>query len=274
MEYPLALLVHASVPFSRQRPRSDAVSTEGDGIDDEAQILLRRGGASARCAIASLRSRAPERLQPRAARGASRPADAAVTFQSAVGDQTPRPGTACGELAVRRATTTRWPTTRISSASSCSAASAAASGPHFGDLWEWDATQGHLERSARRRGAARHARPTIGRGTRWSTTPSARRRSCSAAGSRAPASTSPISGSGTAPRDLDQARGHRRRQPTPRFGASMVWDSGRNARRAVRRLRRRDRPAVQRHLGVGRRDGTWTERTPAGHEADAALTAR
>ena len=104
---------------------------------------------------------------------------------------------------------------------------AAASGPYYGDLWECDTATAAPGTSARRPARRRPRCPTIARGHAMVyDTGDARRRSCSAAGSRAPASSSRISGSGTAARRRGRStRWWRARQPTPRFGASMVWDS-------------------------------------------------
>ncbi len=86
MEYPLALLVHASVPFSRQTSAIGRCFNEGDRFDDEAQILLRggraRGGSHGRRCARVFRDGLRLAL---GGANASDPADAAVTtFQSAV----------------------------------------------------------------------------------------------------------------------------------------------------------------------------------------------
>ena len=106
--------------------------------------------------------------------------------------------------------------------------------------------------------------PTIARSRRWSTTRSARRRSCSAAGSRARASITRISGSGTAarrpgPSAAEHHAAERSLRRLDRLGQRA------QRRRPVRRLRRGDGPP-ERHLGVERHrlDGPHA----GGHEAD------
>ena len=139
----------------------------------------------------------------------------------------------------------------------------AASGPHFSDLWEWDATEGAWNQ--RTPPGAATALPYDRSRPRDGLRPGdARRRSCSAAGSRAPASSTPNQwewdGSAQTWTKRQLVAGT---QPTPRFGASIVWDS-RPQQDAVL-FGGFDETTGRRNdiWEMGRRRMTWTDRTPA-----------